>query len=57
MEMVVLKIGGKIGQIYFSNCPNCKKFIVNKKEDTVTCSNCRKKYKLQYPEGYMKSEF
>lgn len=50
MEMEVLEVGGRIGQLYFSNCPNCKKFIVNVKDDTVTCPNCRKKYKVQYPE-------
>lgn len=50
MEIELLKVGGKFGQLYFSNCPNCKKYIVNVKEDTVTCPNCRKKYRVQYPE-------
>ena len=50
MEMEILKVDGKIGLLYFSHCPNCKKLIVNIKEDTVTCSNCRKKYKVEYPE-------
>lgn len=48
--MDTLKVGGKIGQLYFSMCPNCKKFIVNTKEEFVTCRECKKKYKLQYPE-------
>lgn len=51
MEIEVLEVSGKIGQLYFSNCLSCKKFIINIKADTVTCPNCRKKYKVQYPEG------
>lgn len=50
MEMEILEVRGKIGKLYFSNCPSCKKYIVNIKEHTVTCSNCRKKYRVQYPE-------
>ena len=50
MEMEILKVNKKIGKLYFSNCPNCKKYIVNIKNDTVTCTNCRKKYEVQYPE-------
>lgn len=46
MEIKLLEVTGKIGQLYFSNCPNCKKYIVNIKKDTVTCPNCRKKYNL-----------
>lgn len=51
MELEVLKVGGKIGQLYFSMCPNCKKYIVNVKTDTVVCLECKKKYRLQYPNG------
>lgn len=50
MELEILKVGGKIGQLYFSHCPNCKKIIINIKENAVTCPNCRKKYEVQYPE-------
>lgn len=50
MELEELKVTGKIGLLYFSKCPNCKKFIINIKDDTVTCVNCRKKYKVEYPE-------
>lgn len=50
METELLKVNGKIGNFYFSYCPNCKKYIVNIKTDTITCSNCRKKYCIQYPE-------
>lgn len=50
MELQEIEVNGKIGKLYFSNCPNCKKFIVNIKEDTVVCLNCRKKYRVQYPE-------
>lgn len=48
--MDVLKVGGKIGKLYFSVCPNCKKHIVNTEETTVICSSCKKEYKVQYPE-------
>ncbi len=50
MEMKIVKVDGKIGPAYFSRCPDCKKVIINIKEDTVTCPNCRKKYKVEYPE-------
>lgn len=51
MELEILRVEGKMGKLYFTNCPNCKKYIVNIKCDTVTCSNCRKKYKVEYPEA------
>lgn len=51
MEIEELKSMGKIGQLYFSNCPNCTKYIVyGGKEDTITCPKCRRKYRIQYQE-------
>lgn len=51
MDSKIIKVDGKIGKLYFVQCPDCKKFIVFTREDTVTCFNCKKKYKVQYPEG------
>ena len=48
--MEPLKVLGKIGVFYFARCPKCKSFIINLKKDTVVCSNCRRKYKIEYPE-------
>ena len=50
MKIEKLKVGGKIGQLYFSYCPNCKKTIVHIKDDIVMCSDCKKKYEVQYPD-------
>lgn len=50
MEIEILEVSGKIGKLYFSNCPNCKKYIVNIKGDAITCPKCRKKYRVQYSE-------
>lgn len=50
MEIETLTIDGKTGQTYYSHCPNCRKFLVPIKKDTITCPNCKKKYIVQYPE-------
>lgn len=51
MEIEILKVEGKIGKLYFSHCPNCKKYIVNIKRNVITCPNCRNKYQIEYPES------
>lgn len=50
MVIEFLEVNKKIKGSYISKCPKCKKYIINIKEDTVTCPNCRKKYIIQYPE-------
>lgn len=50
MEIERLEVEGKIGKLYFSHCPNCKKYIAIIKSNTVTCPNCRNKYEIEYPE-------
>lgn len=52
MEIEFLKLEGKLGKLYFSHCPNCNKYIIIGKgnTETIVCSNCRRKFRIEFSE-------
>lgn len=45
--MKTLTVVGKIGKIYFAECPKCKKYVVTVTLGKTECEACNTKYLIE----------
>lgn len=55
--MKTLTVVGKIGKIYFAECPKCKKYIVTVTLGKVECEICNTEYLIEMSGEALKHDY